>query len=120
MRPDQRLRKRSEFQSVYNAGVRVPGRHVVVFGLPRVDGRCRLGITATRKIGSAVVRNRARRRIRELFRRQIVLHAFEGDVVVNVRRSCAEVGWHELEQDFSQCVAKLLSRVGQGASPSGS
>ena len=42
------------------------GRYLVVFALPGEGEVCRLGITATRKIGGAVVRNRARRRVREL------------------------------------------------------
>lgn len=118
MRPDQRLRKRSEFQLVYSRGVRVPGRFLVMFGLAQAGGPCRLGITATRKIGSAVVRNRARRRIRELFRRQPATALFTGDVVVNVRRACAEVRWSELEQDFTQCLDRLLTRVTRDASQS--
>ncbi|MGV8041758.1 MAG: ribonuclease P protein component [Thermoanaerobaculaceae bacterium] len=77
-----------------------------------------MGITATRKIGSAVVRNRARRRIRELFRRQPATALFTGDVVVNVRRACAEVRWSELEQDFTQCLDRLLTRVTRDASQS--
>ncbi len=104
---------------VYSRGVRVPGRFLVVFGLARGDGPCRLGITATRKIGSAVVRNRARRRIRELFRRQPAGRLFSGDVVVNVRRACAEVAWAELEKDFTQCLDRLLGKVSGSGSPSG-
>lgn len=118
MRPGQRLRKRSEYQQVYSRGVRVPGRFLVMFGLAGGSGVCRLGITATRKVGPAVVRNRARRRIRELFRRQPAAALFAGDLVVNVRRACAEVRWSELEQDFSLCLARLRARVARDASPS--
>lgn len=91
---------------------------MVLFGLCRPGGGCRLGITATRKIGTAVVRNRARRRIRELFRQRIASLGWEGDVVVNVRRACAEVRWQELEQDFRQCLARVTSKAPRDASPS--
>ncbi|HPW55261.1 MAG TPA: ribonuclease P protein component [Thermoanaerobaculaceae bacterium] len=119
MRPDPRLRKRSEFQLVYNRGMRVPGRFVVLFGLAHTGGACRLGITVSRKVGTAVVRNRARRRIRELFRRQPATSLFAGDVVVNARRACAGVRWSELEQDFTQCLARLVTKAARDASQSG-
>jgi len=114
---DSRLRRRSEFQLVYQRGVRVAGRCLVVFGLCQPGRGCRLGITATRKIGSAVVRNRARRRVRELFRRHQPCGLWEGDVVVNVRRACAEAPWQELEQDFTQCLAKIISRASSSVPP---
>ena len=73
------------------------------------DGEvCRLGITATRKIGGAVVRNRARRRVRELVRtHRELLSGWHGDLVVNVRQGCAEVAWSELVEDFARCLTKL-------------
>ena len=71
---------------------------------------CRLGITATRKIGGAVVRNRARRRIRELARtRAAVLSGWGGEIVVNVRRGCAEVAWGALAEEFERCMTRAKS-----------
>jgi ribonuclease P protein component len=67
----------------------------------------RLGITATRKTGGAVVRNRARRRIRELARtREALLDGWGGEIVVNVRRGCAEVAWSALAEDFERCMKR--------------
>lgn len=76
---------------------------------------CRLGITATRRIGNAVVRNRARRRIRELVRRdRTAVAGLEGDLVVNVRRVVAEIPWPELEEDFTRCVGRVQRRLWAG------
>ncbi len=70
----------------------------------------RLGITATRKIGGAVVRNRARRRIRELARtREELLAGWGGEIVVNVRRGCAEVAWSALAEDFERCMKRATT-----------
>lgn len=77
----------------------------------------RLGITVTRRVGGAVVRNRARRRVRELARRLgLEVGAGGGDVVVNVRRGCAEATWSELEEDYLRCVTGALRRLGRPAS----
>ncbi len=85
------------------------GRYLVVFARPGDDGAARrLGITATRKIGGAVVRNRARRRVRELCRaQQDLLEGWAGDLVVNVRKGCAEAGWEELVEDLARCLSKV-------------
>ncbi len=90
------------------------GRYLVVFALAGEGDAFRLGITATRKTGGAVVRNRARRRVRELFRaKRELLAGWGGDVVVNVRQGCAGAEWAELVEDFARCLSKLL----QGARP---
>ncbi len=68
---------------------------------------CRFGITASRKVGGAVVRNRSRRRIRELFRKhQQAVSVWRGDLVVNVRRGCDVVGWEKLTEDFERCMRR--------------
>ena len=100
--------RRAEFQRVYADGVKVVGRYLVVFACAGDGEVCRLGITATRKIGGAVVRNRARRRVRELVRtHRELLSGWHGDLVVNVRQGCAEVAWSELVEDFARCLTKL-------------
>ncbi len=100
--------RRAEFQRVYASGVKVVGRYLVLFALPGSGDSCRLGITTTRKIGGAVVRNRARRRIRELFRHEgEMLQGWSGDLVVNVRSGCATAPWGELAEDVARCLSRI-------------
>ena len=64
-----------------------------------------LGITATRQIGGAVVRNRARRRVRELFRRHPeVLPVRRSTWSSTCGRVCAGAPWRDLEEDFARCL----------------
>jgi ribonuclease P protein component len=106
------LRRRGEFQAVYRQGAKFSGRYVVVFALLRDGAACRFGITATRRLGGAVVRNRARRRIRELFRRYGGgLHERGVDIVVNARDGCAEAPWPEVVGDFVRCLTALRRRL---------
>lgn len=63
-----RVRKRREFLHIQNAGRRVATRHFLVVYVRSGDGPPRLGITVTKKIGNAVVRNRIKRAVREAFR----------------------------------------------------
>ena len=83
----------------------------------RDGGECRLGITATRRLGGAVVRNRARRRIRELFRRHGDGLLERGvDVVVNARDGCAYGPWPEVAGDFVRCMSTVSRRFSQAVS----
>ncbi|MEN8163714.1 MAG: ribonuclease P protein component [Acidobacteriota bacterium] len=104
----RRLRKRADYQRIYRNGIRVVGRFVVVFADVGPLAKNRLGITASRKIGPAVIRNRCKRRIRELFRlNRGRLPDGNIDVVVNARRGCAEVPWQEVWRDYGRCLARL-------------
>ena len=107
----ERLRRRAEFQRVYSQGIRVAGRHVVLFAM-RTEGSSRLGVTASRKIGNAVIRARAKRRLRELYRlRQSTTVTEALDLVVNARRSCVSVPWQSLARDFESCLERLGERM---------
>ena len=93
-----RLLKRPEFERVYDNGRRLRGRFMMLFVLPGETGGRRLGVAATRKIGSAVERNRIKRRVREIFRRRPV----DGrhDVVVVPRREMLDAPFDSLEGEY--------------------
>ncbi|TVQ87322.1 MAG: ribonuclease P protein component [Deltaproteobacteria bacterium] len=68
-----RLRKRADFLRVQRSGARRKLRHTVVCLTVRADPKlcpARFGLTVSRKVGPAVVRNRVKRRLREAIRRQ--------------------------------------------------
>ena len=64
-----RLRARKQFLEVYDRGQRVHCTYFVLFGVKGTTQQSRLGITATKKFGHAVARNRIKRLVREIFRR---------------------------------------------------
>lgn len=79
--------------------------------LPNALGTPRLGITATRRCGSAVVRNRLRRRCREVYRRwnrRAELPAV--DIVVNLRPRAAAAEFQETRRELERQLEKLLVR----------
>ncbi len=102
---NRRVLRRADYLDTYSSGRRYVGRWLVFFVRPAHGSCARLGVTITKKTGSAVVRNRLRRKLRELFRRCSELQAAV-DVVVNVRAGAEETAFAELSRDFDKLVAR--------------
>jgi ribonuclease P protein component len=105
-RPHERIRRRPEFQRVYAQGSKIHSRYSTVFVLPNAGGAGRLGIAATRKLGGAVQRNRAKRLIREVFRRNKIAPGF--DVVVIPKRDLLDASLNDLEADYRNLIERRL------------
>ena len=113
-----RIKRRADYQKVYKHGVRVTGRHVVLFILQSKESQGRFGVTASRRVGGAVVRTRAKRRLRELYRLHLRDRTERAhDIVANARRSSATAPWMELEEDFIICLqrGRLLTTDNHGS-----
>ncbi len=108
LRPGDRIRRRRDFVQAYDAGIRQHGRFMTVFVRPNALPAARLGVSATKKLGPAVVRNRAKRRARELFRRARPARAV--DVVIIPRREFVTAPYDQLEADYHATVRKGLAR----------
>jgi ribonuclease P protein component len=104
-----RILKRDEFRRVYEQGRKLYSRFFTAFVLPSPNARARLGITTTRKIGNAVERNRARRLLREAYRKNKWLVPVGVDIVINAKRPLVEAAYVDLEGDF----IAFLARAGQ-------
>lgn len=106
----KRLAKRREFLHVYETGRKLFSRYTVVFFAPSGLPHSRIGITATKKLGKANVRNRLKRWTREVYRRErepLEIDRQTLDVVVNVKPNAADASF----RDYSQDLAKVLQRV---------
>jgi ribonuclease P protein component len=110
--PERRIRRRSEFQRVFDKGQRVHGRFMTVLAAPGQAGTARLGIVASKKLGDAVHRNRAKRVIREVFRRTVGAADRPGlDIVVIPRRELFDAAYSALENDFRTVLRRCAGRL---------
>ena len=107
----RRLRCRAEFQRVFDSGRRAHGRFVTIVAAPGLTGRSRLGIVASKKLGDAVRRNRAKRLIREIFRRSALSDGQGLDIVVIPRRELLDAGYDSLERDFHAALRRCAGRT---------
>ena len=112
LRRTDRVRRRPEFERAYETGIRIHGRFLMLFVVPNGGAEPRLGVAATRKLGSAVERNRAKRLARELFRRHKLAAGL--DIVIVPRREMLDASFASLEADY---VAALERRDRERPSP---
>lgn len=108
-----RIRKRAEYLEIQGTGTAVHGRLFV--GIVRVvPGRpgARLGITTAKKVGTAVVRNRTRRLVREAFRRDRALLPDGVDLVLVAKRAVAGCDAAAVAGDLS-AIGRRAARIAE-------
>ncbi len=113
-RPDQslsrerRLTRSCEIREAFAQGRRWVGRTMVLWRRDGPGAAKRLGVVASRKVGGSVQRSRARRRLREVFRRHREDLTADCDVVLVGRRALVRADWGEVEEEF----LRLARRAG--------
>lgn len=107
-----RMKKRKMFVNVTNHGRRVVASAVVVQACPNQLGIVRTGFTVTKKLGSAVVRNRTRRRLREAVRLCPDLKIMVGyDVVFVGRQSTKDRPFSKLQADLKYALHEIKRQM---------
>jgi ribonuclease P protein component len=107
---DRRVRHHAEFAAVQRHGRRTAGRYLTMLSAPNTLGRDRLGLIASRRLGNAVERNRAKRRVRELFRHLEIEAPAPGrsfDVVIIPRRELVRAPFRAIQADFLTAMSRL-------------
>lgn len=112
----RRVTKRRDYLAVQNGGRRIAGQHYLLFarraatvGAPPVATDCRVGITVSKKVGNAVVRNRVKRWVRESCRKLLSTLPSGLDLVVVARPSAARAGLGPTAQE----LASLARQIGR-------
>ena len=113
LRPQERLCRQAEFRAAFDQGRRANGRFMTVLLRPNQLPVARLGVVASKKLGGAVQRNRAKRLVRDIFRRHKLEPALAGhDIVVIPRRELLDAASSAVEADY-QAVLRRESRRGR-------
>jgi ribonuclease P protein component len=103
---DERIRRRMDFEAAYATGQRTSGRYLTVVIRRNDLAVTRLGIAASRKMGGAVHRNRAKRLLREVFRRNKPAPGY--DIVVIPRRELLDAEISSLEADYRAVLRRRI------------
>ena len=107
-----RIRKSAEFSRVYQGSVYAADHVLVIQGIPGSTDHCRLGISVSRKVGNAVVRNRWKRLLRESFRLNQSEFPVSVDLVVRPRKG-AQPEFHAIQESLIRLYRKIRRRLEQ-------
>lgn len=106
------LRKAGEFKNVFRKGKKVITSTLVFHVLETGSERSRLGLAVSKRVGNAVVRNRIKRRIREVFRTSKGSFRRCYDMVVYPRREIMEREFKDYVQSFETLRRRIEGRDG--------
>ena len=101
------LKENYEFRRMYQRGKSAVSGSMVVYCRKNRLGHNRLGLTASTKLGHAVVRNRCRRRLREVYRLNTPALRQGYDLILVARGRTATASWKELNDTFMKLCRKL-------------
>lgn len=107
MRDEGSLKKSHEFKRVYKYGNSIADRLLVLYVLSRNNKRRRVGYSVSKKIGKAVVRNKVKRRLREIYRHNEDSLKVGMDIVLIARKSIVNASYQQIERS----AKKLFKRA---------
>ena len=108
MNPEITVKENYEFRRIYRKGKSVVAPTMVLYCQKNRQGRTRLGITVSTKLGKAVVRNRVRRRLREIWRLNKQDMEPGWDIILVARVRAVDTSYQKLDKTYR----RLLEEVG--------
>jgi ribonuclease P protein component len=114
LRPRERLTTPAEFQQAFRRGIRLDGAFFLLVAATNNRGHNRLGLAAGRKVGGAVDRNRAKRLLRESFRRNKLTGPRTFDLVLVPKREIVDRTMAEVESEYRRRLQRLEGSAERG------
>lgn len=108
MKKRNRIKKNEEFQNVFKHGTSMANRQFVIYMLDRPEEKeFRVGLSVSKRIGKAVVRNRIKRYIRQVFLEEKDNIRTGRDYVIIARKPAAEMNYHEVRKSLLHLFRKV-------------
>ena len=102
-----RLSKREDFSKVYRSGKSAANQQFVVYSMPNPDiAHFRAGVSASKKLGGAVVRNRLRRMVKEIVRNHAANIRPHYDFIIIVRKPALTMDYRGMEKSLLHLLRK--------------
>ena len=101
------VKENYEFRRIYRKGKSVVTPYLVLYCQKNRQGKTRLGVTVSTKLGKAVIRNRARRRLREVWRLHLPEMHAGWDIVLVARSRCVEGSYQKMEKAYLHALAEV-------------
>ena len=107
--PQERIRKKKDFLFLYKKGNRYRGRYFNLIYLSNDLNFSRMAVVVSKKVGGAVERNKIKRRLRTLFRRNKHILLNPLDIILFVKKEIQGASWQSLEEEYLHSVKSVAS-----------
>ena len=101
------LKKNKEFSFVYRRGKPSGTKNILCLCAKSRFGGLRVGFVVSKKVGNAVVRNKVRRRLKEIARLRPELFSPGRDYIIIARPSAARISYREMEKELERLAGKI-------------
>jgi len=112
---ENHLRKKKDFEKVYNEGKQINCKYFICFILKNDLNLPRLGLTVSKKIGKAVIRNRVKRLLREIFRLNKHLIKEPVDIIINAKKNIIEADFQKLSKSYQYVLNAEMRSIKRNA-----
>lgn len=113
MRKGNRLKSNDEFQKVFKQGKSFANRQLVLYYLPKLgQSNFRVGLSVSKKIGNAVVRNKVKRYLRQAIHELESKINQEYDLVIIARQPVKEMNFHQIKKSLTHVLlnSKIIGK----------
>lgn len=107
----ERLKKNRDFKNVYKKGKSIADKYVVICFLKNNLDMIRVGFTASKKVGKSVIRNRARRLMKESFRNLSMDFKYGYDIVFIARVHIKDATYCDLEKSMKRVIKRASKNM---------
>lgn len=114
MKKSYRVKRKRDFADIFNQGNNVANRRFVVYQLAKSQDHFRVGLSVSKKLGNAVVRNRIKRKLRHVLM-ELAQDLTTVDFVVIARKGVEEMSYQDIKQNLIH-VLKLATIYQEGDS----
>ncbi len=106
--PQERIRKRKDFLSLFKKGKRYRGKYFNLIYLSNDFSFSRMAVIVSKKVGNAVKRNKIKRQMRTLFRRNKSLLKAPLDIIIIAKKEILESSWLTLQGDYFSALESII------------
>ncbi len=107
MKKKYRILKNTEFQKIKNSKKFTEGKFVVIYPIAKKLNHSRIGISVSKKIGNAVVRNKIKRQIRSIFSMNLDFDSLKNDYLVFPRASYNFKNFIKIKEEILALIKKV-------------
>ena len=100
------VKKHEDFNEIINHGQKLGGKYIIIFSKPKDYPKPNFGIAIGKKCGNAVVRNKLKRRVRNIVDNNRLLFKNNKNYIIMIKGSARDASFQELEQDFINLLRK--------------